>query len=367
MSGRMLKRAWFALFLLAAAAPFLAHEAPILVGQKGRLESPLLTTFDAEDVLWSGGGLAVFLFVLASRWLPKRRDLKGALAVGLFISLLWLAGSREPVNTAVRDFDRIEAAGAFVLRTPCPWGWRKEDPAEDAVRLPPFRRGDHLLGTDGLGRDLASRLIHGARTSLSVGMLTTLLATLIGIAMGSLAAWKGGLWDRGLSFVILVVSCFPLVVLLLALQGILPGGVLWMAGLLAAVRWVVPARLVRHEILRLKEEAFILAARTLGLSSWRILWHHLLPHARGSLIVSAAFGVGVAVSLEAGLSFLGFGVSGERPSWGRMLADGRGFFQEAPHLVLVPGIALLVLILMSHALAEQLRQDDAAPPGDLQG
>jgi peptide/nickel transport system permease protein len=225
--------------------------------------------------------------------------------------------------------------------------------------LPPGARGAdgalHLLGTDRFGRDVLARMMLAARTSLLVGLLGSALAGAVGIALGAAAAWRGGLADRlamGLSDVLLAV---PRLVLLLVCAALWQPGAAMVVMVLVATGWMGTARLVRAEVLGLRAQPFVEAARALGVPDGRVLWRHVLPNALGAAVVSVTLGVGSAILLESGMSFLGLGVQPPRPSWGNMIAEGREVIVTAPWVALAPGLALILTVLACTLLGDALR------------
>lgn len=214
---------------------------------------------------------------------------------------------------------------------------------------------DAWLGHDEVGRPVADRVLVGAQTSLLVAVAVVVVAGVIGTLAGTLAAYLGGWADRALTAVIDVFMAFPGLLLAIALAGLLGPGLGNLVVALAAVGWVGYARLARAQTLSLRGREHVLAARALGAGTPRILRLHLLPLMAGPLIVEATFGLAGAVLAEAGLSFLGIGVQPPAASWGSMIREGVRYMLVAPHLVIVPGLALSAVVLAANLSGDWLR------------
>ncbi|HSJ48815.1 MAG TPA: ABC transporter permease [Gammaproteobacteria bacterium] len=211
------------------------------------------------------------------------------------------------------------------------------------------------LGYDDLGRPLVDRLLAGAQTSFRVALWVVLVSSLLGTLVGTLAAYLGGWLDRLLVQVIDIMLAFPGILLAIALAGMLGPGMDNVVIALSAVGWVGYARLSRAQVLSLKHRDHVLAARALGSGTPTILVRHLLPLMSAPLIIEATFGVAAVVIAEAGLSFLGLGVQPPDASWGSMIRDGTRYMLVAPHMVLVPGIALWLVVMSVNLLGDRLR------------
>ena len=213
----------------------------------------------------------------------------------------------------------------------------------------------HLLGTDRFGRDILARTMLAARVSLVIGILGSLLAGAVGIAIGAVAAWRGGLIDRLLMAAADALLAIPRLILLLVCAALWSPGTVTVVVVLVATGWMAVARLVRAEVLGIRARPFVEAAASLGAAPVRVLWRHVLPNALGPAIVAITLGVGGAILLESGLSFLGLGVQPPQPSWGNMIADGRDAIVIAPWVALAPGLALIATVVASTLLGDALR------------
>jgi peptide/nickel transport system permease protein len=213
----------------------------------------------------------------------------------------------------------------------------------------------HLLGTDRFGRDVWARLAFGARVSLGVGVSAVLLSVMIGTVVGAVA----GYWRGGIGLALLGLTDFalalPRVVLLLLLASLWEPSAALVIAVLGLTGWMTIARLVHGEVRALAERPFIESAVALGLRERRVLVRHILPNALTPVIVAAALGVGNAIMLESGLSFLGLGVQPPTPSWGNLIASGRDTLVNAPWVATVPGVALVLVVLAATLLGDALR------------
>jgi peptide/nickel transport system permease protein len=218
----------------------------------------------------------------------------------------------------------------------------------------------HLLGTDRFGRDVLARLLLGARISLAVGCLAALVSTLAGIAVGALAGYAGGAVDRAIIAATDAALAIPRVPFLLLLVALVEPGAAMTVVALGVTGWMTVARLVRSEVRAARSRPFVEAARALGLRPRRVLVRHVLPNALTPALVAAALGVGSAIMLEAGLSFLGLGVQPPTPSWGNMIASGRDALMIAPWVALSPALAVALVVLGFSLLADALESAIAA-------
>lgn len=218
----------------------------------------------------------------------------------------------------------------------------------------------HWLGTDELGRDVLTRLIFGARTSLAVGIFTQIIVLGIGLPIGAIAGGTGGKVDNVLMRIVDVVYAFPDLLLIILLRSILGGNIYMIFLAIGLVNWVGIARLVRGQTLALKQRDFVTAARTFGGTGSYITTRHLIPNSLGPVIVSVTFNIPRAIFTEAALAYIGIGVQPPTPSWGAMIRDGSEVIFAAPHLVLFPAIAIAFLMLSFTFLGDGLR--DALDP-----
>jgi len=226
------------------------------------------------------------------------------------------------------------------------------------ILLPPS--WEHPLGTDQIGRDVLSRMLFGARISMAVGFISVGIAVLIGCVIGAAAGYYGGRIDELLMRFVDLMLNFPRFFLLLTLIALLRPSIWVIMAVIGLTGWMGLARLVRGEILSLKEREFVQSARVLGASDRRIMFRHVLPNALVPVLVSATLGVAGAILAESGLSFLGLGVQPPTPSWGNILIDGKANIEIAWWLSVFPGLAILVTVLAYNLLGEGLR--DALDP-----
>lgn len=232
-----------------------------------------------------------------------------------------------------------------------------------AMRLtPPLADGSFPLGTDPLGRDILARVIIGGEISLKVGFYSALGAVVLGIVMGLLSGYYGGIVDMIVMRFADVQLALPFILLAITFIAVIGGGLTNMIILLIVSQWVQYARLVRGSVLSLKDREFILSAQAIGVRDWRILFQHLLPNLLGPVIVLMTLNVANNILLESSLTFLGLGVDPVIPSWGGMLAEGRTYLQTAWWISVFPGVAILLTVLGLNLLGDWLR-DTLDPTG----
>ena len=225
-------------------------------------------------------------------------------------------------------------------------------------QLPLF--GRYLLGTDELGRDVFARMLQGSFVSLSIGFVAVSIELGIGVTLGGLAGYYGGRVDALIMRFTDVMLCFPTFFLILTVVALLPPSIWNIMVVIGATSWMGTCRFVRAELMALREQDFVRAARALGLSDARVIFRHLIPNAIAPVLVSATIAVASAILTESGLSYLGFGVQPPNASWGNILSDGRTFLFDAPWLFVIPGGAILIVVLAFNLVGEGLR--DALNP-----
>ncbi|WP_018130463.1 oligopeptide ABC transporter permease [Effusibacillus pohliae] len=274
------------------------------------------------------------------------------------LRIIWERFSRNKLAVAGLVFILLVAVLAILAPWIAPY-----DPAEqDLLKKLKPPSAEHWLGTDDFGRDIFSRLLHGARISLSVGILTVLGWIVIGTAVGALAGYYGGKVDNILMRMVDIIIAFPDILLLIAVVSMFKPSVANIILILILLRWTSIARLVRGEFLSLKNREFVLAAKTLGLSDVRIIFVHILPNALAPIIVASTLGIGYTILTESALSFLGLGVQPPTASWGNMLqgAQSISILMKAPWYPVAPGLMILLTVLSVNFVGDGLR--DALDP-----
>ncbi len=320
------------------------------------------------------------------RWFKRRRLVR--VSLGLISLLLLVAGAADSIasdkpvaarvggrlwilpawkqppelrsDTVFTLRERVAAEpDAWMLEPLIPWGPNQTDVA-GALAAP---SGEHLMGTDEIGRDVLARLVHGTRVSLVIGLVAMSLCVLVGGVLGLLAGFHGGRLDSLISRLTEVMLSFPTLFLVLCVLGLMRVKTLLpVMVVIGLTGWTDVARLVRAEALRLREMDFVTASRALGASDARVLLKHVLPNALGPVLASAAVGIAQIILLESALSFLGFGVPPPTASWGELLTQAQRYvtYPGAWWLTLYPGGALFLTVIAFNLLAEGLR--DAMDP-----
>lgn len=250
----------------------------------------------------------------------------------------------------------VVALMAILAPVVAPYDPLKQDLSN--ILLPPS--GAHWLGTDNLGRDIVARVIYGTRVSLIAGLASVALAVVGGSLLGMSAGFAGGTYDSIVMRLIDAILSFPALVLALALGAVMGAGLFGVVVALSVVYTPTFARLMRGQVLTIRERDYVHAARALGSPAWRIVRMHVLPNVATPIVVQASLSIAFAILAEASLSFLGLGVAPPEPSWGGMINQGRGYLQQAPWIVFGPGAALFVTVLGLNFVGDAIR--DALDP-----
>jgi peptide/nickel transport system permease protein len=362
--------------LIALLAPLLADNKPLLMRSAGRWSSPVTKAMLHPVSSAAPGVNAVFnaaLLVLPPALLVvglghaarnRHGQVCAAVATLLAVALisLWLLRQR-PIN-----FERFKYKERAAAAAPAEWfvfppiRFSPINSEREPPRAPASWR--HPLGTDTIGRDVLSRIIHGARISLAVGLASVVVAMLIGVTLGALAGFFRGWIDALITRVIEVFLCFPVLILILTLMAFwsaaADASLLVIMLVIGLTGWTKAARQVRGEFLRQRSLDYVAAAEAVGVSPLRIVFVHILPNAIQPALVTATFGVAAAILYESTLSFLGLGVPPPAPSWGGMLFDASRHVASHPQLAVWPGLAIFLTIVSYNLVGEGLR--DALDP-----
>jgi peptide/nickel transport system permease protein len=252
----------------------------------------------------------------------------------------------------------IAIAAVFIFAAIfAPWIATYDVTAQDLAMRYAGPSAQHWFGTDGLGRDVFSRVVFGARISLEVGITVVVISSIFGTIIGAVAGFYGGFVDKFLSgYVFNVFLAFPGLLLAIAMVAFLGSGQGKLIAALCVIGWVGYARVMRGQVLKVREYDYVLAARALGAGNMRILFTHVLPNAVQPLIVQASLGMAGAVLSEASLSFLGLGIPPPAPSWGTMIEEARQFFSTSPHVLFFPGVAIALTVLAFNFIGDGLRE-----------
>jgi peptide/nickel transport system permease protein len=307
----------YLLFAVAFLADFLANDKPIMASYDGTFYMPIFKEYLV--------GLGV------DRWGPelvtadwKELDADGKLSFSIWPPIKWRASNQDLINN-------LQGPG-----------------------------GSHILGTDAIGRDVLAGMIHGSRIALTIGFLSMSIALTLGIVLGSLAGFYGGWVDIIISRLIELIITLPQFFLIITVVAMFQTGSIWLVMILIGLTgWTGIARFTRGEFLRVRNMEFVSAATALGLSNRRIIFRHVLPNSLAPVLVTGAFGIASAILVEAGLSFLGFGVPPTTVTWGSVLSDARGNI-TAWWLAVFPGFAIFLSVLCYNLVGDGLR--DALDP-----
>lgn len=276
-----------------------------------------------------------------NRFKKHKASLVGMVIIGLLVVVALLAPVLAPIDPSKQElFSKLAKPG-----TPFPEQWGT---------------GSFIFGSDHLGRDLLSRLIYGSRISLLVGFVAQLVILSIGVPLGAIAGYYGGKVDKVVMRVADVMFAFPDLLFAIGIMFALGSGIINLFIALGVVGWAGMARLVRGQVLQLKERDFIEAAKAAGARDWWIIIRHILPNALGPIIVSVTLGIPGAIMSEASLSYLGLGVQPPTATWGSMILDGQAYLRRAPLVSVIPGIAIMITVMAFNLVGDGLR--DAFDP-----
>jgi len=307
------------LFMLAASADFIANDKPLVMSYRSEIYFPVLKDYAA----WLG----------VSRWEAPFQ------------------------NVSFKDFAAMNFKQGDWAQFP-PVRYSPNEVSLTSVLRPPSAQ--HFLGTDDIGRDIASRVVHGSRVSLSVGFVAVSIYVLIGVVIGAFAGYYGGIVDIVASRAIEIMLTIPTFFLIITVVAFLPPSILNIMIVIGITNWPTVARLTRGEFLKTKSLEYVVAAQALGASDFRTIFRHILPNSMAPVFVAATFGVASAILIESTLSFLGFGVPPSKPSWGSILSNARQLLPSGWWLTVFPGLAIFLTVTSYNLVGEGLR--DAADP-----
>ncbi len=268
-----------------------------------------------------------------------RRDTLTLLAIAILITLTLLAITAPLFERGLNvSYTRTDVTQAFL----------------------PIGAPGHILGTDDLGRDHLARLLYAGQVSLGIALTAAILSLVIGVSLGVLTGYYGGLVDDTITWIITTLNSIPSLFLLLIVSAVLSPGPTTLILVLGLLGWTGTTRLVRGETLSLREREFIIGAKALGASPWRIMFAHIVPNLISIVVITLAIDVGTLILVESALSFLGLGVKPPIPSWGNMLTNAQTFFTKGVHLVVLPGVLITSTVLCLYVIGDGIR--DAFDP-----
>lgn len=228
--------------------------------------------------------------------------------------------------------------------------------AQDTANILKTPDSKHIMGTDKLGRDIFSRILYGSQISLSVGIIATLVAMIIGVLYGAVSGYKGGRLDNYMMRIVDIIYALPDILVIILITIIIGRGFLGIVLAISIVNWVGIARLMRGEVLKLKEHLYIESAKAIGAGHWRIILRHILPNTLGPLIVTMTFRIPAAILSESTLSFIGLGLAPPFSSWGVLANDGWTALRFYPHLLIFPAIIIFITVLSFNILGDALKE-----------
>ncbi len=268
----------------------------------------------------------------------------------------WRVFARNQLAVVAAAVVAVLALAAMLAPALAPWDAHKPD----TRKILAGPSGSHWFGTDQLGRDVLSRVLHGSRVSLAVGFVSVGIATAIGVLLGAAAGYHGGTMDAVIMRLVDLMLVFPRFFLLLAVLAFLQPSIWTIMTVIGLTGWMGVARLVRAEFLSLREREFVIWSESIGASAWRVVFRHILPNALAPVLVAMTLGVPAAILTESGLSFLGLGVQPPYATWGNILNDGKDSIEIAWWMTVYPGLAILITVLAYNLFGEGLR--DALDP-----